>query len=89
VAGDVAHDGLDQDHALRPAKAAKRGVALGVELAAVGGNLHILQVVGVVAVEDGTVGHRAGQVGAEAAVGGHHQLEGGQAPVSSKPALYS
>ena len=79
TAGDVAHDGFDQDHALRPAKAAKGSVALGVQFAAVGGNLHILQVIGVVAVEDGAVSHRARQVGAETAVGGHHQLQGGKA----------
>ena len=30
LAGDVAHDGFDQDHALRAAEAAKRGVALGI-----------------------------------------------------------
>jgi hypothetical protein len=35
VARDVAQQGLDDDHALRPAKAAERGVALGVGLAAV------------------------------------------------------
>ena len=81
---DVAHDGLDQDDALWAAKAAKGGVALRVGLAAVGGNLHMLQVIGVVAVEDGAVRHRAGQVGAPAAVGGHHQLQGGEAPAVVK-----
>ena len=54
-ARNVAHDGLDHHHALGPAKAPKRRVALGVELAAVGGNGHIFQKVGVIGVEDRAV----------------------------------
>jgi hypothetical protein len=84
-ARDVAQDGLDHDHALRPAEAAEGGVALGVGLAAVRRDLHVRQEVGVVGVEDRAVGHRPGQVGAEAAVGRHHQLQAGEAAVSSKP----
>jgi hypothetical protein len=41
--GDVAHDGFDQEHALRPAKAAKRGVALGVGFAAVRSDVQVAQ----------------------------------------------
>ena len=54
-------------------------VALGVEFAAVGRNLDIFQKVAVVDVEDGAVRHRAGQVGAKAAVGGHHQFQSAEA----------
>ena len=79
-AGDVAHDGFNQDHALRAAKAAKGGVALGVGFAAVGGDLHVLQKVRVVAVKNCAVGHRAGEVGAKAAVHRHVQLQAVQAP---------
>lgn len=74
---NIAHDGLNHDHALRAAKAAKGRVALGVELAAVRGNAHIREEIGIVRMEDGTVGHGAGQVGAKAAVGGHLQLQTG------------
>ncbi len=77
--GDVAHHRLNQHHALRAAEATEGGVALGVGFAAVGGDVHILQVVGVVGVEDGAVRHRAGQVGTEAAVDRHLQFQGGQA----------
>ena len=35
LSGDVAHHGFNQQHALRPAKATKRGMALGVEFDAV------------------------------------------------------
>ena len=73
--GNVAQDGLDDDDTLRPTKAAERRVALGVRLAAVRGDLHIAQVIRVVGMEHGAVGHGAGQVGAEAAVGSHLQLQ--------------
>ena len=46
----------------------------------------MLQVIGVVTVENGAVRHRARQVGAEAAVGIHLQLQcPHRRPVSSKP----
>ena len=75
MARDVAHDGLDYDHALGPAKAPERGMALGVELAAVRRNLHVFEKIGVVAMKKRAVRHRTRQVGAEAAVRGHHELE--------------
>jgi hypothetical protein len=77
VARDVAQQGLDDDHALRAAKAAERGVALGVGLAAVRGDVHVAEEACVVGVEDRAVGHRAGEVGAEAAVGQHGELQAG------------
>jgi len=77
VARDVAEEGLDRDDALRPAEAAKRGVALGVGLAAIRGDVHIAQEVGVVGVEHRPVGHRPGEIGAEAAIGQHGELQAG------------
>ena len=59
IARDVAQNGLNHHHALRPAKAAKRGVALGMGLAAVRRYGYVFQKVGVVAMEHRTVGHRA------------------------------
>ena len=78
LAGNVTHDGLNHHHALRATKAAVGRVALGVEFAAVRGDVHIAQEVSVVAVEDGAVGHGAAQVCAEPAVGCLHQLEARQ-----------
>ncbi len=69
--GDVTQNHFGHHHALRPAEAAKRGVALLVCFAAVRVDRHMLQKIRVVGVEDGAVGHRAAEVGAEAAV---HQL---------------
>ena len=83
-ARNITHDGFNHDHTLRAAKAAKCGVALGVELAAVRGDADIRQKVGVVRMEDGAVGHGAGQVGAEATVGGHLQLQPGDQPLRIK-----
>ena len=77
VSRDVAQQGLDDDHALRTAETAERGMALGVRLAAVGGDVHIAEEIGVVRVKDRPVGHRAGEVGAEAAIGQHGQLQAG------------
>ena len=57
--GNVAQNCLDHDHPLRAAKAPKRRMALGVGLAAVRRNVDIAQVVSVVDVEHGAVGHRA------------------------------
>ena len=85
LARNVAHDGFGHDHALRPAEAAKGGVALGIGFAAVRGDGHILQKVGVIDMKHGPVGHRAGQVGAEAAVDGHRELEAGNAARVVKP----
>ena len=79
VACDVAHDAFDDDHPLRAAEAAEGRVALGVGLAAVGVDGDVFEEVGVVGVEDGSVGHRARQVGAEAAVDQHVQLQSAQA----------
>ena len=79
MAGDVTQNGLNDDHALGPAKAAKGRVALRVELAAVGRDGHIFKKVRVVGMKDRAVCHRAGQVGAEAAVRSHHQLQAVQA----------
>ena len=56
---DIAHDAFNHDHALRAAKAAKSGVALGVGFQAVGRNVNVLQKVGVVGMENGAVRHRA------------------------------
>ena len=75
VAGNVTHDGFDQQHALRPAKTAERGVALGVGFAAVRGDVQVAQKVSVVGVEDRAVGHRAAQVGAVAAMHQLHRIE--------------
>ena len=80
VARDVAQNGLDHHHALGPAKAAKRGVALGIGFAAVRSYGYVFQKVGVVAVKHRAVGHRARQVGAKAAVGRHHQFQRGEPP---------
>ena len=74
--GDVAQDHFGHHHALRPAEAAKRRVALLVGFAAVRVDRHMLQKIRVIGLEDGTVGHRAAEVGAEAAV---HQLRDLQA----------
>src|SRR5690606_40876963 len=63
------------------AEAAEGGVALGVGLAAEGVDRDVFEEVGVVAVEDGAVGHRAGEVGAEAAVHQHLQLQAAQAAI--------
>ncbi len=76
-ARDVAQDGLDHDHALRPAEAPEGGVALRVGLATVGRDLDVAQEIRVVGVEDRPVGHRPGQVGRETAVGQHGELERG------------
>lgn len=84
LARNVAQDGFNDDHALRPAKAAKGRVALGVGLAAVGRDVYVLQKVGVVGMKNRAVGHGARQVGAEAAVDGHHQLQAGNAPAVVK-----
>ena len=73
---DVAQNHFRDHHALRPAEAAKRGVALLMGFAAVGVDRHMLQEIRVVSVEDGAVRHRAAEVGAEAAV---HQLRDLQA----------
>ena len=75
LACDIAHDDFGDDHSLRPAKAAKRGMALRVELAAVRGDHHILQKIGVIGVKNGPVRNRPGQVGTEAAVRGHGQFQ--------------
>ena len=69
--GDVAQDHFGHHHALRSAEAAKRRMALLVGFAAVGINRYMFQKIRVVGVEDGTVGDRAAEVGAEAAI---HQL---------------
>ncbi len=61
---------------MRPTEATKRGVALRVGLAAKGSNLYVAQVVGIVAMEYGAIGHRPRQVGAEAAVDRHLQFQG-------------
>ena len=79
MAGDIAQNRFGNDHALRPAKASEGGVALGVELAAVRGDVYVLQKIGVVHVKNRPVGHRAGQVGAEAAGHQHLQLQAAQA----------
>ena len=84
-AGNVAQDGFRHDHALRPAKAAKRGVALGMGFQAQRCDVNVLQKISVVHVKDGPVRHRARQVGAEAAVHRHLQLQTGDAPGGVKP----
>jgi hypothetical protein len=78
VARDVTQDGLGHDHALWPAKAAKRRVALRVELAAVGSDLDVFQKISVVGMKYRPVCYRARQVGAEAAVRRHHQPQAAQ-----------
>ena len=75
VAGDVAHEGLDQEHALRPTKAPKGRIGLGVRLAAQGIDAHMLEEVGIVQVEQGPVIDRTRQVGREAALAGQHCLQ--------------
>ena len=59
---DVTQNRLDSDHALRPAEAAKRRVALHIRLAAVAADDHVAQEISVVGVEDGAVAHRAAQI---------------------------
>ena len=87
VAGHVAHQGFDQQHTLRAAKAAVGGVTLGVGFAAVRGDAHIAQVVGVVGVEDGAVRHRTAQVGTVTAVRQLHGIEREHSALRIKPDL--
>ena len=79
VAGDGVEDVLDGDGALRAAKAAEGGVALGVGLAAVAVHGYIGQPVGVVEVAQRPRHHRARQIGR---VPGprHHRDLGAQHP---------
>ena len=79
MAGNVANDHFDHDNALRAAKPPERRVALRIGFAAVGRNVHVLQKVGVVGVEDRAVSHRARQVSAEAAIHSHQQFQPGDA----------
>ena len=53
---------LDPDHALRPAKPAKRRIGHGIGLAAVGDDSHMVQIVRIVGMEHRPVGDRRGQI---------------------------
>ena len=75
---DIAEDGLDRDHALRSAEAAERRVGLGMGAAAQRLDVDIRQEIGVVRMKDRTVVDRPGQVRAETALAGHHQLQPGE-----------
>ena len=71
---DLIHDMLDQEHALRPAEATKRGVRHLVRFAREVANAHMLQKVRIVDVTNGPRIHRAGQIGGVAAVRREHQI---------------
>ena len=68
--GDLLDDALGDDHALRPAEAAKGGVGDRVGLQRLGGEIYIRVEIGVVGMEQRAVGDRAGEVGGKAAAGG-------------------
>ena len=72
---DVIHHPLDPHHPLRPAKAAKGGGALGVGAQPVAFDPHRRQVIGVVGVQHGAVGHRQRQILGPAAAHQMHELD--------------
>ena len=74
--GDLLHDPLGGDEALRAAEAAEGGVGDRVGLHRLGDQPYRRVVVGVVGVEEGAVGDRAGEVGGEAAAGGEAAVDG-------------
>ena len=75
-AGDVIDDAFDDHHALRPAETSECRVRNRVRLAAMGDDLDVLEVVGVVDVTKGPVVHRAGQVGGISASRSEHEPQG-------------
>ena len=74
-AGDVVHHGLDRHHALRAAEAAERRVRHGVSLAAMGNDLDVFEIIGVVDVEHRAIVHRSRQVGRIAAARCQHEAQ--------------
>ena len=79
-ARDLVDDLLDHEHALRAAKAAKRGVRHGVRLAAMRDEFKMLDEIGVVDVTDCAIVDRPGQVRGVAAARGKHQRQRNDAP---------
>jgi hypothetical protein len=84
VAGHVAQNGFDGNHALRAAKTSVGGVALRVGFAAVAADGHVLQKVRVVGMKNGPVRHGARQVGRKPAVRQLRQLQAAQAALVVK-----
>ena len=75
MAGDVVHDVLDGEHAMRPAKAAERRGRLCVRPAAVRDHAKVLEKIAVVDVHDGAVVDRAREIHRIAAARGEHDVQ--------------
>ena len=73
--GDLLHDPLGGDQALRAAEAAEGGVGNRVGLHRLGDEPYRRVVIGVVGVEERAVGDRAGEVGGEAAARGEGAVD--------------
>ena len=76
---------LNSDSPLRPAKAAKCGIALGIGLAHIAVHVHIGQPVGIVEVAQRTRHHRRGQVCRVARTRDHGNLHAQHAPFVVMP----
>ena len=81
----AAQDVLDDDHALRPAEAAERGLRRLVGLRDPAVHLDVRDPVGVVDVAQRPGQHRLGQVEAPAAVGGQRGAQRAEPPSASNP----
>ena len=75
-ARDAVDDFLDHEHSLRPAESAKGGVRSEIGFRDHAAEFDVRNVIGVIEMEDGAIGHGARQIERPAAIGKQFDLRG-------------